>query len=351
MKDMNAKFGIVPILLATESTMFYSKKASFLLLGYLLFVFTIFGHMPPHAHASEKPIVIYSSTELYIIEYMRKRLQEKFPQYEIILEYLNTGAQAAKLKAEGLGTSCDITYDLSFEYLDLNKDILADLPFDFSVFVDEAVPESKKYIAIGRFGCSVIINTELLTEKGLAIPRTYADLLKPEYKNLISMPNPISSGTGYFFVKALVNAWGEEEAFAYFDALSENILQFTSSGAGSVNSLVRGESAIVLGMIPHAVLEINKGANIKLIELDVASPYYFVGFGVIKGKEKRKPVMDVANFIYTELIGEISNLYSPEQIYKDRKFTLKNYPTDIEYADMSNGGLEERQRLLDKWEY
>ena len=83
-----------------------------------------------------------------------------------------------------------------------------------------------------------------LEEKNLAVPTSYADLLKPEYKGLVSMPNPKSSGTGYMFLKSLVNAWGEEEAFAYFDQLAENILQFTSSGSGPVNALVQGEAAI-----------------------------------------------------------------------------------------------------------
>ena len=63
------------------------------------------------------------------------------------------------------------------------------------------------------------------------------------------------------FLKALVNSMGEEEAFAYFDKLSENILQFTSSGSGPVNSLVSGEAVIALGMTPQAVTQINEGVN------------------------------------------------------------------------------------------
>ena len=52
---------------------------------------------------------------------------------------------------------------------------------------------------------------------------TYEDLLKPEYKGLISMPSPKASGTGYIFLKALVNSMGEDKAFAYFDKLSKNV--------------------------------------------------------------------------------------------------------------------------------
>ena len=41
----------------------------------------------------------------------------------------------------------------------------------------------------------------------------------------------------------------------------------------------------------------------------------------------------------------------PEKLYKDRTFTLKNYPQNIVYADMSNDTVEEKGRLLAKWKY
>src|SRR4029434_5148657 len=45
----------------------------------------------------------------------------------------------------------------------------------------------------GRRGCAY--NTELLAKKKLPVPRTWADLLKPEYKGEIQVANPASSGT------------------------------------------------------------------------------------------------------------------------------------------------------------
>ena len=43
-----------------------------------------------------------------------------------------------------------------------------------------------------------------------AVSYTHLDVYKrqPQYKGLVTMPNPKSSGTGYNFVKSLVNAWG-----------------------------------------------------------------------------------------------------------------------------------------------
>ena len=52
-----------------------------------------------------------------------------------------------------------------------------------------------------------------------------------------------------------------------------------------------------------------------------------------------------------ELPEEDKKLFFPEQIYKDKTFIVENYPTNIKYGDMSNNTLEEKLRLLEKWEY
>ena len=41
-------------------------------------------------------------------------------------------------------------------------------------------------------------------------PATWADLIKPDYKDSIVMPNPSSSGTGYLTVAAWLQIMGEE---------------------------------------------------------------------------------------------------------------------------------------------
>ena len=43
--------------------------------------------------------------------------------------------------------------------------------------------------------------------------------------------------------------------------------------------------------------------------------------------------------------------YFPEKIYKDKDFIVQNYPSDIQYADMSNDTAAEKERLLAKWQY
>ena len=300
----------------------------------------------------EKSVVIYSGAEEYRNAYFQKRLNEQFPGYNITIEYMPTGYLAAKLASEGLDTDIDIIYDLDCGYADMLEQYLADLStYDQSIYEDDCKVESARYLIEYRNGGAIIINPDVLSKKGIEKPTSYHDLLKPEFKGLISMPNPKSSGTGYMFLKSLVNAWGEQEAFDYFDKLAENILQFTSSGSGPVNALIEGEAAVGLGMTPQAVFQINSGANLQILFFEEGSPFCLYGYAIPEGKQNRQEVRDVFDFFYSTLVVEDERNFVPEKVFKDIDFEIENYPTDIPYADMCGNTTEEKLRLLDNWSY
>lgn len=303
--------------------------------------------------SSQEQVVIYTSAEDYRVEYMRQRLEAEFPQYDIVIEYLPTGNHAARLLAEGTATECDITYDLEYTYLQKleNAGVLADLSdYDFSVFSEDVV-SSNYFMPEYRNGGAVVINPAVLEKHGLAKPGCYDDLLKPEYKDLISMPNPASSGTGYMFLLAMVNERGEGAAFEYFDALAENVLQFTSSGSGPVNALIQQEVAIGLGITGTAVTAINDGAPLEILFFEEGSPYALYGQGMIAGKEDRTAVREVYDFLYNTYAYENCEKFFPEPIFADRTFSIENYPSDITYCDMSGDTVARKEELLSKWAY
>ena len=85
---------------------------------------------------------------------------------------------------------------------------------DFSIFSNEIIEEGEnRYIPWDRYSGSIIINTQVFQEKGLTIPQSYNDLLREEYKNMISMPNPKTSGTGYQFLLQWVNIFWRKRSF------------------------------------------------------------------------------------------------------------------------------------------
>lgn len=327
-----------------------SKKSFIIVVVLIIVALAVF--LSSRSKAKDK-VLIYTSAEDYRVEYLTKRLQEEFPDYDITIEYMSTGNHAAKLLAEGTKTECDITYDLDYGYMS-QLDALgefADLSnYDMSIYTDDAVL-SKNFIIEYRNGGAIIINPDVLKTKGIEEPTNYEDLLKPEYKGLISMPSPKASGTGYMFLKSLVNAWGEEKAFDYFDQLTPNILQYTSSGSGPVNALVQGEVGIGLGMTAQAVTQINNGKNLKIIFFKEGSPYSLYGQAIIKGKETKPAVRVVFDFLINTYNYENNEKFFPEKIFKEKDYVIKYFPQNIIYSDMNNNTVDERTRLLDKWKY
>ena len=165
------------------------------------------------------------------------------------------------------------------------------------------------------------------------------------------MANPKSSGTGYMFYKSLVNAWGEEKALSYFDSLTENIFQYTSSGSGPVNALLQKEAAIGFGMTSHAVTQINEGAPLKIVFFEEGSPYTMYGQGMIAGKETRTAVKEVFDYLVGTYSYRLNEKFFPEQMFKDKVYEVENYPKNIVYSDMKNNTIEEKSNLLGKWKY
>lgn len=329
------------------------RNAKKSILAIVMVVAVILSTLLTGCGGKKESILIFTSVEDYVIEDMNARLSEQFPDYDITVEYVSTGNHAAKLLTEGKNTECDISYDLEYAYMEqlARAGVLADLSaYDTSIYNADTVV-SDNYLIQCRVGGAIILNTEVLEEKGLPEPTCYEDLLKPEYAGLISMANPKSSGTGYMFYKSLVNAWGEEEALAYFDALTPNILQYTSSGSGPVNALLQKEVAIGFGMTSHAVTQINEGAPLKVIYFEEGSPFTLYGQSMIAGKDSNPAVKEVFDFLVGTYSYELNEKFFPEQMFNDKIYAVENYPENIVYSDMSNNSIEEKEKLLDLWKY
>lgn len=302
---------------------------------------------------SKEDVLILSSSEDFRNSHFIELLNEEFPDYNVQVQYMSTGTAGAKLKAEGVETDCDIIIGLETGYLYQNASNLAILSdYNTDDFVEEALPDEEIFLPWERYSGCIAIREDILEEKGLAIPTSYDDLLKPEYKNLISMPSPKASGTGYMFLLSLVNARGEKEAFEYFDKLADNVLHFTQSGSGPVNDLIQGEVAIGLGMTFQAVSEINKGVDIKLHHFEEGEPSTFTGFAMIEGRDNNPAVKEVFDYIYNELVYIDKELFSPEQIFKSQTNNVPNYPKNMNYADMyTENPIETKEHLLGNWQH
>lgn len=316
----------------------------------LLLIVMLFMVMLLTGCGSKDKVVIYTSMEEERNQKLTEMLKEEFPNLNVVVQHMATGNSAAKIKNEGTKVEADIVIDLETAHMKAVQDNFADLSNVDTSFYLDGVNTSKNYLTWVKYTMNLIIDNKYFKEHNLTVPKTYEDLLKPEYKNLIAMPDPKTSGTGYGFFLNAVNIMGEEKAIEYFKKLKGNLREYTTSGSGPTNLLKQGEIAIALGMTAQGVEAINDGYDFSIVELTTGSPYNTTSCGIIKGRESNESVMKVFNWLIKDFGKYDKENYMPDKILKDQKSNMKNYPENLKDANMTGvDSTEVKDKLIEKW--
>jgi iron(III) transport system substrate-binding protein len=133
------------------------------------------------------------------------------------------------------------------------------------------------------------------------VPKSYADLLDPQWKGKMAWRIGSSTGTPLFLTNLRL-AWGEAKAMAYFDKLKEQ--KIVNFGAGSsrtlVDRVIAGEYAIALNIFAHhPLISKGKGAPVNSQLMDpVASTA--ATMSVVKGLHHPYAAMLLADYILSK---------------------------------------------------
>jgi iron(III) transport system substrate-binding protein len=199
-------------------------------------------------------------------------------------------------------------------------------------------------------------NTELIAKKRLPIPKTWADLLKPEYKGEIQSANPASSGTAYTMIATLVQLMGEDPAFEYLKKLHGNIAAYTRSGTGPIKAVARGEATISISFVHDGPGEKAQGFPLETITPADGTGAEIGSMSIIKGARNLNAAKKFYEWALTpsaQALGAATlqfQLPSNKETKVDprvpdfRKINLINY----DYAKY--GQTAERRRLIQRWE-
>lgn len=130
-----------------------------------------------------------------------------------------------------------------------------------------------------------VTNTKRAAELGLTPPKSWADLLKPEYKGQIRMANPNTSGTAYNVITTLryVYKGDEDKVFDYLKKLDANIDQYTRSGSAPGKSVAIGEIPIAIGYAHDQVKLKVEGAPVVINAPSEGTGYELASMSLIKG--------------------------------------------------------------------
>jgi len=270
---------------------------------------------------AETTLTVYTALEADQIKAYQAQFEAENPGIKIKWVRDSTGIITAKLLAEKAAPQADVVMGVAASsLLVLEKEGLLQPYAPKGVeklnktYVDDAKVPS--WVGMDVWGAAICFNTVEAAKIGLKKPETWKDLLKPEYRGKIVMPNPASSGTGYFDVTAWLKMYGEKDGWAYMDKLHDNIGQYTHSGSKPCKQAAAGEFPIGIAFEYRAAKLKEEGAPIDLV-----FPKDGIGWDV----EATAVMQATRNLDAARRLADWSASKSANELY-EKNFAIVAYP-------------------------
>ena len=207
------------------------------------------------AMAKEKVVVYTSLENEEVVEYIEQAKAE-LPDLDIQAIRLSTGELGARMLAEKNNPQADCVWGwavTNMEEFVPRKMIKPYKPAGWDKIPAHFKDPNGYWTAIDLYAAAFVINTKVMAEKNLPMPKGWNDLLNPVYKDKLIMPNPASSGTGFLQVASLLEMLDpdyktksveDNKAWDFLKKLDKNMGQYIKSGSKPAKLTAAGEYAI-----------------------------------------------------------------------------------------------------------
>ncbi len=207
-----------------------------------------------------------------------------------------TGEVTAKLEAEFSANNpqADLVWVADQTYFQglSSKDRLIRIAPTFTGVPATSVYEGGKYYEARLLYNVLGINTKKVGK----LPRSFGDLKKPEYKNLLVMPNPLFSGAALSTVGTLVNKFG----WNYFESLQANGMKIEQSNPITITKLINGEYGVAITTDFNLRAEKAKGAPLELVYPSEGAILVPTPIGVLKSSKNIELARSFLQFLYSQ---------------------------------------------------
>ena len=313
------------------------------------------------AAAQKTTLTVYTALETDQIKAYENGFNKANPNIELKWVRDSTGVITAKLLAEKANPQADVVMGVaasSLALLESNGMLEPYAPINLDAIMvtyrDKKNPPA--WWGMDVWGATVCFNTVEAQKKNIPKPETWKDLTKPVYKGQIVMPNPASSGTGYFDVTAWLTLWGDQNGqgggWKYMDALHQNIAQYTHSGSKPCNMAAAGEYVVGISFEYRANTNKAKGAPIELVFPKEGLGWDLEAFGIMKGTKKLDAAKKLADWASSKdamkLYGKNFAITAQPGVAEPLANVPKDYEARLVKMDF-NTSASNRERILAEW--
>lgn len=313
------------------------------------------------AAAEKTQLLVYTALETDQIKAYQEGFNAANPDIEIKWVRDSTGVITAKLLAEKANPQADAVMGVaasSLALLDKQGMLIPYAPLNLDAIMpqyrDKKAPPA--WFGMDVWGATVCFNTVEAQKRHMPKPETWQDLTKPIYKGQIVMPNPASSGTGYFDVVAWLTLFGDQNGkgggWKYMDKLHDNIAQYTHSGSKPCNMAASGEFAVGISFEYRANANKAKGAPIDLVFPKEGLGWDLEAFAIHQGTKKLDAAKKLADWVSSKDAMKLYGKNFAITAQPGVAAPLANVPKDYEQRLVKfdfNYAAGERARILTEW--
>ncbi|MFO1217287.1 MAG: putative 2-aminoethylphosphonate ABC transporter substrate-binding protein [Burkholderiaceae bacterium] len=313
------------------------------------------------ALAQKTQLLVYTALETDQLKAYQEGFNKAHPDIDIKWVRDSTGVITAKLLAEKANPQADAVMGVaasSLALLDKNGMLEPYRPLNADALMPQYVDKKNPpaWFGMDVWGATVCFNTVEAGKRNIPKPETWKDLTKPVYKGQIVMPNPASSGTGFFDVAAWLTLWGDDNGkgggWKYMDALHENIAQYTHSGSKPCNMAAAGEFVLGISFEYRANTNKAKGAPIDLVFPKEGLGWDLEAFGIHKGTKKLDAAKKLADWASSKdamlLYGKNFAITAQPGVAAPLANVPKDYEARLVKMDFAVTAAS-RERVLDEW--
>lgn len=255
-------------------------------------------------------ITVYTALEEAEIKSYLEQAEKDLPDIKVNVLRLSTGDLGPRILAESKNPQNDVIWGWAVTSM-INPKINSLLEPYHANGADK-LPEQfraadDKWFAATGYMAAFCVNTNTLKQLDLPMPTSWQDLTNPAYKGEVVMPNPVSSGTGYLQISALLQAKGDNEGWAFLKSLDNNIAQYTKSGSRPCKAARMGEYAVGVSLAFAAMQSIDEGYPVKMVIPKDAAGYELEASGLMTSSKNKE---DAKRFLDWTLSQSATRLYS-----------------------------------------
>lgn len=306
---------------------------------------------------AETTLTVYTALEADQLKAYQAGFEAQYPDVKIKWVRDSTGIITAKLLAEKASPQADVVMGVAASsLLVLEKEGMLQpyAPKGVELLSKQYVDDGKvpSWVGMDVWGAAVCFNTVEAAKLGLKKPESWADLTKPEYKGKIVMPNPASSGTGYFDVTAWLTLFGEKGGWAYMDKLHDNIAQYTHSGSKPCKQAAAGEFPIGIAFEYRAAKLKEGGAPIDVVFPKEGLGWDVEATAIMKGTPRLEAARKLADWSASRAANELYEKNFAIVAYPGVAKPNAHIPADYEQRLVKQDlrwSANNRDRILAEW--